>query len=109
MSKRQVSNDTCDVCGDSEWHTTVSSGIAPVSYGFCEECYKTGAENIGVVSLWLAMNGGPAQAPEFKLKIVSHINGRYVTWDQIKAYYLANEESILSSFQEEFLLQDPEI
>jgi len=96
----------CDVCGRKGPFSPYSSGIAPVTYGLCEECRKRGAENIGVLSLWLASYGGPSTAPDFRHKLVSCIDGEYQEWQQIHEYYRANEEEILASFREEFELAD---
>ena len=97
----------CDVCGKAAVSIeAVSSGIAPVSYGACCECIKLGAENIGVVSVWLASYGGPNTAPEFSRNLVCAIDGEYKEWPQIREYYNQNEEQILDSLNEEFQLED---
>lgn len=101
--------NTCDICNSpNEQVELISSGIAPVTYGLCAECKKRGAENIGVVSFWIASNGGPDTAPDFCLRLVSYFDGDYKDWQDIGDYFANNEAQILASFREEFeLVDDP--
>lgn len=87
MSEKSDSNHTCDVCGATYSISTLSSGIAPVTYEICPQCEKLKAESIGVVSVWLAYYGALELAPEFRMKLVSHIDGNYVGWEDIRRYY----------------------
>ncbi|UWR04224.1 hypothetical protein K3740_05910 [Ruegeria conchae] len=98
---------SCDICNrDAENVEAISSGIAPVTYGICEECAEKGAENIGVVEFWLASFGGPENAPDFRAKLTSYFDGEYKEWQQISDRYNRNEKQILASLNEEFELQD---
>lgn len=108
MTKPEFSNSTCDVCGETDDLSMVSSGIAPFTHALCKKCENDGSESIGVIALWLATYGGPDMAPESSQKLKSYIGGQPAAWEEIKEYYNANEASILASFEEEFSLEDDE-
>jgi len=99
-------NKTCDICGEGTELSLLSSRIAPVTYAICRNCSQRGAENIGVVSFWIASYGGPDEAPEFRDQLISWIDGRYVGWEVIERYFQLNEGAIKQAFKEEFLLLD---
>lgn len=97
----------CDVCGK---HSTsiefTSSGIAPVSYGLCMKCREFGAENIGVVGIWIATHGGCEATASFGGALKSYFDGEYKDWSQICDFFERNEEQILRSFESEWELVD---
>ncbi len=101
-------NELCSVCGGRQAREVVSSGIAPVSGGLCDECLVRGAENLGVVHFWIYTNGGPASVPVFAQRIVSFHDGSYVTWPQIAELYQENELEIRMGFEKEFSAADLE-
>ena len=98
----------CDICGEAvDKVVLVSSGIAPVTYGACANCEERGAENLGVLSFWIAASGGPDSLPTaFTSGLTSHFEGEYKNWQDILKYYASNEAEIVSSFREEFELSD---
>ena len=99
-------DETCDVCGKGTELSLFSSRIAPVTYCICRNCSERGAENIGVLSLWIAGYGGPDEAPAFRDQLVSWIDGRYAGWEKINRYFRINEGAIRQAFKEEFNLLD---
>lgn len=99
-------SDACDICQQRGEINLVASGIAPITYGKCGDCMERGAENIGVISIWLASYGGPQNAPEYCEQLSSFLASEYVDWHDIREHYRQNEEEILSSFNAEFFGND---
>ena len=102
MRKYKQLVQSCDICSAEAELSIVASSLAPVTVATCSNCEARGAENIGVVSLWLASFGGPSKAPDFSKDLVSFVAGEYAKWTAIQQYYLENEGAIIRSFKEEF-------
>ena len=91
MSDDTTPTHTCAVCGLAPGDVC-ESALGPTSYAFCQTCFEEGAESIGVICLWIYLQGGPASVEKndaggrFR-EIRSHADGRYIGWPEILAIY----------------------
>ena len=99
-------DDKCVVCNQTGVVGIYSSGIAPVSGNLCADCLTRRAENLGVVHLWVFLNGGTKTVPEFSLQITSFHNGEYIAWPRIKKLYIEMEPEIRADFFTDVDLED---
>lgn len=83
----------CDVCGSTCAVEIVASGIAPVSYRKCFDCVRLGAEPIGVVVIWLAINQ-IVEPRGFAKQLVSFLGGRLIEWKEIFKHYSENRAEL---------------
>ena len=91
MSDETTTSRTCAVCGLAPGDVCDST-LGPTSYAFCQTCLGKRAEAIGVVCLWIHLQGGPTNVEKndagggFR-EIKSYDDGRYIDWPEILAIY----------------------
>ena len=99
-------SDLCDICGRDAACELVSSGCAPVSYTACADCSHRHAENIDVAALWVHMRGGLGVQDAHLQNLVAWVDGSYVGWPEILAYYTKNKDAIVAGLSEDYELVD---
>lgn len=99
----------CDICGRQDECTLVSSGCAPVTYSACPSCQLAGAEDADVAITWVHFEGGPERAPDYKCQLVVWLDGAYVKWPEIQAYYEAKLHDLIMEHGEKYVLVDDPI
>ena len=92
----------CDTCGEKRVTTVIASGLAPVSVSQCLECQNRGAEVLGVVHMWIGLNGGIEKCPDFSSSIISVHEGNYIGWEEISALYTKRESQIAAEIKDNF-------
>jgi hypothetical protein len=91
MNTDSPTSRTCAVCGLAPGEVC-DSALGPTSYPICETCLAEGAESLGVVCLWIRLQGGPAKVEEndpggrFR-ELKSFADGGYIGWPEIIAIY----------------------
>lgn len=104
MKENDSELGVCAVCGRNEAVAVIASGIAPVSGAQCQECQDQGAEAMGAVHIWVALNGGIDRCPDFAATLISYDEGQYVGWQRICSLYKEREADILAELSEDFKL-----
>lgn len=91
MNAETTARRMCAVCGLAPGED-YPSGLGPTSYAVCETCLAEKAESIGIVCLWIHLQGGPASVEQGDpggryRKLTSFADGNYIGWPEIVAIY----------------------
>jgi hypothetical protein len=103
MTAKTTASRICAVCGLAPGEDCPSA-LGPTSYPVCETCLAEGAESIGVVCLWVRLQGGPANLekgdPDGRFReLKSFANGNYIGWPEIIAIYPEYEARVFAQYR----------
>lgn len=75
----------CDCCGKKDVFVVCSSAFGPISWAYCEECYRKPAEPESGFEFLYGLSGGDGLIEDVK-SFFTFKDGAYVSWEDWLAW-----------------------